>query len=249
MEVVRREDRAGSAVLILDSPANRNALSRALVTELGEHLGAVAVDPAVRAVAITATGNTFCAGADLKDPPVQAGPTSFAGVLQTLWDFPKPVVIAVNGHVRAGGFGLLASADVALCVESSTFAFTEVRLGLVPAIISVLCLRRMTASSASRYLLTGEQFGPAEAVAAGLIQDVVADLGPALDRSLESFRPCEPEALRQTRALLRAIPQMDVPAGLEHARVVSEAAFGSEAAAEGIASFREKRLPRWAVEP
>jgi enoyl-CoA hydratase/carnithine racemase len=246
MDVVRREDRAGSAVLILDSPANRNALSRALVSELGDHLARVAADAAVRAVAITGTGNTFCAGADLKDPPVQAGPASFASVLQTLWDFPKPVVIAVNGHVRAGGFGLLASADVALCVDSSTFSFTEVRLGLVPAIISVLCLRRMTPASASRYLLTGEQFGPADAVAAGLIQEVVTDLSPALDRTLEAFRPCEPEALRQTRALLRVIPELDVPAGLEHAREVSERAFGSEAAAEGIASFREKRRPRWA---
>ena len=237
-------------MLTLDSPANRNALSRALVTELGDHLAGVAGDESVRAVAITGTGNTFCAGADLKDPPVQAGPTSFASVLQTLWDFPKPVVIAVNGHVRAGGFGLLASADLALGVESSTFSFTEVRLGLVPAIISVLCLRRMTTASASRYLLTGEQFGPAEAVTAGLIQEVVADgeLASSLDRALETFRRCEPEALRQTRALLRAIPEMDVPAGLEHARMVSEAAFASDAAAEGIASFREKRLPRWAEE-
>lgn len=250
MEVVRREDRAGSAVLILDSPANRNALSRALVTELGDHLRAVAVDESARAVAITGTGNTFCSGADLKDPPVQAGPTSFAGVLQTLWDFPKPVVIGVNGHVRAGGFGLLASADVAICVESSTFAFTEVRLGLVPAIISVLCLRRMTPAAASRYLLTGEQFGAEAAVSAGLLHEPVRDdaLSPALDRTLESFRHCEPEALRQTRALLRAIPGMSVPDGFEHARAVSEAAFGSEAAAEGIASFREKRLPRWATE-
>ena len=250
MEVVRREDRAGSAVLILDSPANRNALSRALVTELGDHLSAAASDASVRAVAITGTGNTFCAGADLKDPPVQAGPTSFAGVLHTLWDYPKPVVIAVNGHVRAGGFGLLASADLTMAVESSTYAFTEVRLGLVPAIISVLCLRRMTPASASRYLLTGEQFGPDEAVSAGLVTDVVRDdaLSPTLDRTLETFRHCEPEALRQTRALMRAIPGMSVPDGLDHARMVSEAAFGSEAAAEGIASFREKRSPRWAAD-
>ncbi|HET6966321.1 MAG TPA: enoyl-CoA hydratase-related protein [Acidimicrobiales bacterium] len=247
--VVRREDRAGSAVLILDSPANRNALSRALVGQLREHLAAVAGDPSVRAVALTGTGGTFCAGADLKDPPVQQGGGSFPDVVQTLWDFPKPVVVAVNGHVRAGGLGLLAAADVAICVESATFAFTEVRLGLVPAIISVLCLRRMTPSAASRYFLTGEKFDATDAVGAGLIGDIVPDgaLDGALDDLLATFRLCEPEALRITRDLMRRIPTMDVTAGIEYAQGVTEAMFGSEQAAEGIASFREKRPPRWAV--
>lgn len=247
--VVRREDRAGSAVLTLDSPANRNALSRALVGQLRDHLAAVAADPSVRAVALTGTGGTFCAGADLKDPPVQQGAGSFPDVLQALWDYPKPVVAAVNGHVRAGGFGLLAAADVAVCVDSATFAFTEVRLGLVPAIISVLCLRRMTPSAASRYLLTGEQFGAAAAVSAGLVSEVVPDgsLAGALDGLLDGFRLCEPEALRITRDLLRRIPAMDVVAGIDYAQGVSEAMFGSQQAAEGIASFREKRPPRWAV--
>ena len=247
--VVRREDRAGSAVLTLDSPANRNALSRALVGQLRDHLAAVAGDPAVRAVALTATGGTFCAGADLKDPPVQKGTGSFPDVLRALWDFPKPVLVAVNGHVRAGGFGLLAAADVAVCVDSATFAFTEVRLGLVPAIISVVCLRRMTPSAASRYLLTGEQFDSRAAVAAGLIGEVVPDgaLPAALDGLLDAFRQCEPEALRVTRDLLRRIPGMDVVTGIDYAQGVSEAMFASEAAAEGIASFREKRPPRWAV--
>ncbi len=247
--VVRREDHAGAAVLTLDSPANRNALSRALVGQLREHLAAVAGDPSVRAVALTGTGGTFCAGADLKDPPVQQGAGSFPDVLQALWDFPKPVVVAVNGHVRAGGLGLVAAADVAVCVESATFAFTEVRLGLVPAIISVLCLRRMAPLGASRYFLTGEQFDAGAAVAAGLIGEVVPDgaLTGAVDGLLDRFRLCEPEALRVTRDLMRRIPSMDVVAGIEYAQSVTEAMFGSEPAAEGIASFREKRPPRWAV--
>lgn len=237
-------------MLVLDSPANRNALSRQLVGELADHLAAAAADPAVRAVAVTGTGGTFCSGADLTDPPVQHGPGSFASVLSTLMQYPKPVVAAVNGHVRAGGLGLVAAADVVISRESASFAFTEVRLGLVPAMIAVPCLRKMTAAAAARYLLTGERFGPAEAVAAGLVGSVVADdgLNGALGELLDGFRQCEPAALAATRELLRAVPAMDVPSGMEYARAVSERFFSSAAAAEGIASFKEKRPPRWASE-
>lgn len=235
-------------VLTLDSPANRNALSRGLVEELSRHLASAAADPAVRAVVLTGTGRTFCAGADLKDPPVQQGAGSYADVLRALWDYPKPVVAAVNGHVRAGGIGLVAAADVAVGVESATFAFTEVRLGLVPAMIAVVCLRRMTASGASRYFLTGEQFGCVEAQAVGLISEVVADdaLPGALDGLLNGLRMCEPEALRITRDLMRRLPRMDVEEGMAYAQAVSERMFASDQAAEGIAAFREKRPPRWA---
>lgn len=247
--LVHREDRAGGAVLTLDSPNNRNALSRQLVGELDGHLRDAGNDPAVRAVAITATGRTFCAGADLADPPVQSGPGSFPDVLRRLWDYPKPVAAAVNGHVRAGGLGLVAAADVALAVRASTFAFTEVRLGLSPAVISVLCLRRMTPVSAARYFLTGEQFGPDDAVAAGLIGRVVDDdlLVGETDALLGTFGSCEPNALRVTRDLLHAVPLMDVETGFARTQEISEALFASEAAAEGIASFREKRPPAWAL--
>jgi enoyl-CoA hydratase/carnithine racemase len=247
--LVRRADRFGSAVLTLDSPANRNALSRALIADLRRHLADVAADEAVRALVITASGGTFCSGADLKDPPVQRGGGSFAELLQTLWDFPKPVVAAVNGHVRAGGLGLVAAADVVLCVETATFAFTEVRIGVVPAVIAVLCQRKMTAAAAARYFLTGESFDARAAVAAGLVSEVVAadSLTPALDRLLGELRRCEPEALRVTRDLMRRLPGLDVDDGFEQAAAVSEAMFASAAAAEGIAAFREKRVPEWAL--
>jgi methylglutaconyl-CoA hydratase len=247
--VVRREDRSGSAVLILDSPSNRNALSHQLVRELGDHLDQAATDPAVRVVALTATGGTFCAGADLADPPVQQGRGSLGELLMALWEFPKPVLVAINGHVRAGGLGLVAAADVAVCVESATFAFTEVRLGLVPALISVLCLRKMTPASASRYLLTGERFDPDGAVAAGLVTTVVpaGHLEAALDELLEQFRLCEPEALRATRDLIRRVPQLDLAGGIDLAAGVSAAFFASATSAEGIAAFRERRPPEWAA--
>lgn len=248
--LVSRGDRGGSAVVTLDSPHNRNALSRRLVEELLAHLEAVAADPAARALVLTGTGRTFCAGADLSDPPVSAGRGSYADVLRVLWNYPKPVVIALNGHVRAGGFGMVAAGDVVLCVEAATFALTEVRIGVVPAIISVLCLRRMTPVAASRYLLTGEQFDPVAAREAGLVTRVVADgtLDAAVDEVLAGFRLCEPTALRVTRELLRRVPQLDVEAGFTWTQEVSQQMFASPEAAEGIAAFKEKRPPRWAVE-
>lgn len=247
--LVTRSDRGGGAILTLDSPANRNALSRALVADLGAHLADAGADPSVRVVAVTATGNTFCAGADLSDPPVQEGSGSLAELFETLWRFPKPVLAAVAGHVRAGGFGLVAAADVCLVSDAATFAFTETRLGLVPALISVLCLRRMTTVTATRYMLTGERFGPEEAVAAGLAWQVVpADrLDAALSSLVGEFAACEPEALAATRELLHSVADMTVADGLARAAGVSREFFGSEAAAEGIAAFREKRPPRWAV--
>lgn len=247
--LVTRRDRAGAAVLTLDSPDNRNALSRRLVADLDRHLSDAVTDGAVRVVAITATGGTFCAGADLADPPVQEGPGSIGGLLERLWGCPKPVVAAVQGHARAGGLGLVAAADIVVASDASTYAFTETRLGLVPAIISVLCLRKMPAPAAHRYLLTGEKFGPAEARAAGLVWDVVphTELDSALDGVISRFRECEPEALRATKDLLRRMPAMGVADGFEYARQVSRSFFGSESAAEGIAAFKEKRPPRWAL--
>ncbi len=249
--LVTRADRGGAAVLTLDSPHNRNALSRQLVDELLGHIQAVADDQSRRAVVITGSGRTFCAGADLTNPPVAKGKGSYTDVLRALWEYPKPVVVAVNGHVRAGGFGMVAAADIVLSVESATYAFTEVRIGVVPAIISVLCLRRMTPLSASRYLLTGEQFGAEAASEAGLVTTVVADdrLDAVMDEVLAGLRLCEPTALRVTRELMRRLPQMDTDSGFDWAQEVSEKMFASPAAAEGIAAFKERRSPSWATQP
>ncbi|HET9075690.1 MAG TPA: enoyl-CoA hydratase-related protein [Acidimicrobiales bacterium] len=248
-ELVRRSDTDGAAVLTLDSPHNRNALSRRLVDELLALLQEAAADPAVRTVVVTGAGRTFCAGADLSDPPVSGGRGSYTDVLRTLWEYPKPVVIAINGHVRAGGFGMVAAGDIVVCAESATFAFTETRIGVVPAIISVLCLRRMTPLAASRYLLSGEQFGPDDARLAGLVTSVVPDdrLGAAVAEVAAGFRLCEPTALRVTREMIRRVPQMDTDAGFEWAQEVSQRMFASPEAAEGIAAFKEKRPPRWAT--
>lgn len=236
-------------MLTFDSPQNRNALSNALVTEFRSHLEQVAGDAGIRSVALTNTGNTFCSGADLSDPPGESGPGSYAEVLKMLWEYPKPVVIALGGHVRAGGFGMVAVADVVLSIRSATFAFTEVRIGVAPAVIAVVCLRRMTPVAATRYFMTGERFDAVEARAAGLVSTVVEDgeLTSALDALLADFRQCEPNAMAATRSLIRTIPEMDPESGFAYAQEVSGRMFASAEAAEGIAAFRERRPPRWAT--
>ncbi|MFE3937339.1 enoyl-CoA hydratase-related protein, partial [Streptomyces goshikiensis] len=149
----------GVTTLTLDSPANRNALSAALVGEVRAALAAAGADPAVRAVVLTHTGNTFCAGADLKSP---CDPADFLALLREIAELPKPVVARVTGHVRAGGLGLLGACDIAAAGPASTYAFTETHLGVVPAVISAPLLPRLDPRAAARYFLTAEAFDAAE---------------------------------------------------------------------------------------
>ena len=144
---------------------------------------------------------------------------------------------------------MVAAADISICVESASFAFTEVRIGVAPAIISVLCLRKMNPAASSRLLLTGERFGVEEARAAGLVGTVVAvdGLDDAVDEVTAQFRLCEPNALKVARDLMRRVPGMDVDAGLTYTQRVSREMFASPEAQEGIASFKQKRPPAWAI--
>jgi enoyl-CoA hydratase/carnithine racemase len=235
--------------ITLDSPHNRNALSQQLLAELDAHLRTAASDDRVRGVVLTGTGNTFCAGADLSGataPGVRSVP--FVEILEQLWHYPKTVVARVNGHVRAGGTGLVAAADIVIAPTSATFAFSEVRIGVAPAIIAVLCQRRMPPRAASRYMLTGEVFDAKAAVDAGLVTIVVEpdELDAVTAQVLDAVRLTEPNAVAATRGLLVDLPTMTVGDGLRHAETISTALFESPEAAEGIAAFREKRPPKWA---
>ncbi|MDT5309120.1 MAG: enoyl-CoA hydratase, partial [Mycobacterium sp.] len=155
------------ARLTLNSPHNRNALSATLVSQLQQGLRDAADDPAVRAVVLGHTGNTFCAGADLSqgseatstDPAEAAAAERSRGaaaLLRAIVESPLPVIVAVDGHVRAGGMGLVAACDIAVAGPRSTFALTEARIGVAPAIISLTLLPKMSARAAARYYLTGE---------------------------------------------------------------------------------------------
>ena len=137
----------GAAWITLNRPENRNALSAALVTELYNHLVAANHDESVRCIVITGSDPAFCAGADLKSPPGQSieggRAVPYADVLTAILNSDKPVIAGVNGAAFAGGLGLIGAADIVIAVEDATFSFSEVRIGVIPAVISVVCLPKL----------------------------------------------------------------------------------------------------------
>ncbi|MFI9275466.1 enoyl-CoA hydratase family protein [Kitasatospora sp. NPDC052896] len=240
--------------LELDSPHNRNALSTRLMAELTQGLADAAKDPDVRAVVLGHTGKVFCAGADLSeatgdDPTV--GPRGLVDLQLAIVECPKPVIAYVNGHVRAGGLGLLGSADLAIAGPASTFAFTEVRLGLAPAVISLPLRPKLEPRAAARYYLTGETFDAAEAARMGLISFAAetpevaeAELGTVL----AALRLASPQGLAETKRLVTADVLRSFGQDAEARVEQSARLFGSPEAQEGMRSFLEKRPARWAVE-
>jgi enoyl-CoA hydratase len=234
----------GITTLTLDSPANRNALSARLVGALGEALTACGADPAVRAVVLTHTGTTFCAGADLREP---ASPYTFVRLMRQIVELPKPVVARVTGHVRAGGLGLLGACDIAIAGRGSDFAFTEVRIGVAPAVISMPLLPRVDPRAAARYYLTGESFGASAAARAGLITEEADDVDAALAPVLDGLRRASPRGLAESKRLLteRLLEGFDQYA--EDLVQRSAACFVSAEAREGIAAFRERRDAAWVL--
>jgi enoyl-CoA hydratase len=238
------------ATVTLDSPANRNALSAQLVGETTEHLAAAAADESVRAVVLTHAGSTFCAGADLKESAAEGGPAAgtarMLALLRTLVELPKPVVTRIDGAVRAGGLGIVGASDIAIAGPSSSFAFTEVRLGLAPAIISLTTSGRMTSRAASRYYLTGEKFDAAAAAACGLITTAAQDVDVELALVVDALRVCSPQGLAETKPLTTRAVAADFTACADEVQAQSARLFGSDEAREGMLSFLEKRPPRWA---
>ncbi|MFJ7965901.1 enoyl-CoA hydratase family protein [Streptomyces sp. NPDC096324] len=244
MTVVRTEHERGITTLTLDSPATRNALSGVLVGELADALTRCGKDGDVRAVVLTHTGNTFCAGADLRDPPP---PEAFVGLLRQIVELRKPVVARVEGHVRAGGLGLLGACDIAVAGEAASFALTEVRIGVAPAVISLPLLPRTDPRALARYYLTGERFDAPEAVRTGLLtasgDDVDAVLAPVLD----GLRRAAPEALAETKALLTAKVLETFDRDAAALTALSARLFSSAQAREGMTAFLERRDPAWVV--
>ena len=249
-ELVHRADDAAITTLTLDSPENRNALSSQLVGELADHLAAIAGDDATRSVVLTHSGTTFCAGADLAESAGEGGPAKgtqrLVALLRQIIELPKPVVAKVEGNVRAGGLGLLAACDLAVAGLSSSFAFTEARLGLAPAIISLTVLPRLTDRAASRYYLTGDRFDAAEAERIGLITMATDDPDVAVDAIAASLRSCSPQGLAASKQLTTRGLLASFDADARELSDLSAGLFSSPDAQEGIASFLERRPPRWA---
>jgi enoyl-CoA hydratase len=240
------------ATITLDAPENRNALSSALVGELGEHLRTAADDADVRAVVLTHTGTTFCAGADLKEQASEGGPAEgtrrMLALLRSIIELAKPVVAQVDGHVRAGGVGLVAACDIAVAGPRTTFAFTEVRLGLAPAIISLTTLGRLTERAAARYYLTGETFDANAAASAGLVTVAADDAAATVAEICTALRSCSPQGLAETKPLTSARTLAAFDANSEAMQALSQRLFESDEAREGMVAFLQKRAPRWVPE-
>ncbi|OBC01419.1 enoyl-CoA hydratase family protein [Mycobacterium sp. 852002-40037_SCH5390672] len=258
------------ARLTLNSPHNRNALSTTLVNQLHQGLRDASADPAVRVVVLGHTGGTFCAGADLSeagggDPSGdrQGGAAGRSGSPPSAYDMavararemtalmraivasPLPVIAAIDGHVRAGGFGLMGACDIAVAGPRSTFALTEARIGVAPAIISLTLLPKLSSRAAARYYLTGETFGAGQAAEIGLITVAADDVDAAVDKLVSNIGRGSPQGLAASKALTTAAVLRGFDRDAERLAEESARLFVSDEAREGMLAFLQKRAPHW----
>lgn len=251
--LVHYETRGGAAYLTIDSPHNRNAISQRLLADLSAGLERAAADDAARAVVLTHTGTTFCAGADLKEAAANGAGSdpksrtlAMIGAMRGIIECPKPVIAQVDGHVRAGGFGLIGSCDFVFAGPGASFAVTETRIGVAPAMVSLVLLPHLPSRVASTLLLTGRKFDGADAAGYGLITAAVADPEAAVAEQLAELQLCSPQGLRETKQILwhdvlRSFDERADALGEQSARL-----FGSAESVEGITAFLQKRAPSWA---
>lgn len=248
---------AGSVARItLDSPDNRNALSTALVNQLHQGLTDATEESGVRTVVLGHTGGTFCAGADLAQASASmraADPGDVAvdrareltHLLRRILELPMPVIAAVDGHVRAGGLGLIGACDIVVAGQASTFALTEARVGVAPSIISLTLLPKMSARAAGRYFLTGEKFGASEAADIGLITIAADDVEATVATLTAMIGKSSPQGLAASKALTTT-PILDAfDQQADELTKQSTELFVSEEAREGMMAFLQKRPPRW----
>jgi methylglutaconyl-CoA hydratase len=253
MAVVKVAVDAGVMTVTLADVENRNALGPELVAGLRDALATANADPAIRAVVVTNEGNTFCAGANLKQRARAAGAAAGGSggleeLLEAIQTSPTPVVGRISGHVVGGGNGLAAALDIAIAAEDVKFGFTEVRLGVAPAIISVVCLPKMRKAEALEVFLRGHRFPAARAAELGLIARAVpaSELDAAVEEVLADLRLGGPNALAAAKRLVHEVPGMAPADAFAWTTKLSGELFASDEAREGMAAFLGKRLPVWA---
>lgn len=252
MSGVRVETTAGVMTVTLADVEHRNALGAELVQGLHQAVAAANADPGVRAVVVTNEGNTFCAGANLKERSGVAASAMpsvrFEELLQALQASPTPIVGRIAGHVVGGGNGLAAALDVSIAAEDVQFGFSEVRLGVAPAIVSVVCLPKMRPGEAMEAFLRGHRFPASRAAQLGLINRAVpADqLDAAVEEVLSDLLRGGPRALGFAKRLVYEVPRMRPEDAFRFTSQLSGELFRSEEAAEGMAAFLGRRAPSWA---
>ncbi len=252
MQPVKLATHDGVLTATLADVDNRNALGAELVQALRDALASANEDASIWALVITHEGSTFCAGANLKERSSETtkstGSGGFVELLQEIQTSPTPVIGRIDGHVVGGGNGLAAALDISIASTRAKFGFSEIRLGVVPAIISVVCLPKMRPGEALDAFLRGHRFPAERAVELGLINRAVpvSELDVAIAEVLADLRKAGPNALGFAKRLVYEVPRMNQKDAFAWTTQLSNELFASEEAAEGMAAFLEKRPPRWA---
>jgi len=255
MGEVRAEVADGILTVTLADVENRNALGAAVVNGLHDAIAQANADSGIRAVVVTNEGSTFCAGANLKE---QSGAAKgggrpklgFDALLEEIQRSPTPIVGKIKGHVVGGGNGLAAALDIAIAQEDVKFGFTEVRLGVAPAIISVVCLPKMRRGEAMEAFLRGHRFPASRAAELGLISRAVPadELDAAVEEVLADLRLGGPSALGFAKRLVYEVPAMDQKEAFAWTSDLSQRLFKGEEAAAGMKAFLKREKPPWATD-
>ena len=241
----------GVATITLNRPENRNALSIEMVNCVGDHFQTAQNDDAVRVILFTNNGNTFCAGADLKanqpGVPQPAARHSFVQILDDIIESPKPVLGRIAGHCTGGGVGFAAVLDISIAADDVILGFTEVRIGVAPAVISVVCLPKLRRADASELFLRGERIPAARAAEVGLINRAVPRerLDTEVKQTLDKVVRGGPNALAASKQLVSKVPQMGRDEAWGWTAELRQSLFQSSEAEEGISAFRERRDASW----
>ncbi len=255
MEPVRVKTESGIMTATLVDVENRNALGSALLSGLLDAITQANSDPSIRALVVTNEGSTFCAGANLKERSGAVktqgdAKIGFDDLLEAIQQSPTPIIGRIAGHVVGGGNGLAAALDISIADEDVKFGFTEVRLGVIPAIISVVCLPKMRSGEAMEAFLRGNRFPASRAAELGLINRAVpaAELDAAVEEVLADLRKGGPTALGLAKRLIYEVPAMEQKEAFQYTTRLSGKLFAGEEAKEGMAAFLGRRKASWAEE-
>ena len=250
MSVVRSETRDGVCTVTLCDAEHRNALGRQLISEMIQAFEVAEADDDVRVIVLTNEGSAFCAGANLSERSSGdgGGPAAVSSPQDLFGRFarsPKPYVGRIAGHCVAGGMGLAAAMDVSVAVDDARFGFTEVRIGVAPAVISVVCLPKMRLADARAAFLRGNRFSAAEAAEMGLINVAVPSdrLDTTVDAVVGDLLAAAPGALAAAKELLAEVPQLPTDEAFSWTSELSARLFTTDEAREGMTAFLEKRPP------
>ena len=256
-KVLSQVDADGNATVMLNRPDVQNAFDPEMVDALAQALKQLEANPAVRAVVVTGAGKNFCAGADIEHMKKSArfsrsqnleNARATARMLHTLHALAKPTIACVRGAARGGGVGLVAACDIALAERGATFRLSEVKLGIVPAMISPYVIAAMGQHHARRYMLSGEEFDSAEAFRTGLVHDICEEpeLNALVGRMLAHLYSSGPNAIAAVKKLMPEVAGRRIDEALVETTAQRLAEIRTTAEAqEGLTAFLEKRRASW----